>query len=59
MFSFKKMLDEDSQLTQEQRAKLQAASRDRKLDLIYEWTKTGVFDKKKFINAINTYICVD
>lgn len=59
MFDFKKMLEEDAQLTSEQRTKLAAASKDRALKLIYEWTKTGVFDMKQFTLAINTYICTD
>lgn len=56
---FKKMLEEESQLTSEQRAKLAAASKERALGLIYEWTKTGVFDKKQFVMAVNTYVCTE
>ncbi len=56
---FKKMLESESQLTSEQRTKLAQASKERALSLIYEWVKTGVFDKKQFTMAIDTYICVD
>ena len=56
---FKKMLESESQLTSEQRTKLAAASKEKALKLIYEWTKTGVFDMKQFTMAINTYICTD
>lgn len=58
-FEFKKMLEAESQLTSEQRTKLASASKARALDLIYEWTKTGVFTKKQFIMAVETYVCTE
>lgn len=36
--------------------KLFGASKERRLDLIYEWTKTGKFNKKQFVSAINAYL---
>lgn len=56
---FKQMLEAQSQLTVEQKTKLAAASKERALKLIYEWTKTGVFDLSQFTMAINTYVCTD
>lgn len=56
MFEFKKMLESEANIDTEMRDKLFKASKDRKLDLIYEWTKTGKFNKKQFIAAINTYL---
>lgn len=56
MFDFKKMLESEGNIDTDMRDKLFGASKERRLDLIYEWTKTGKFNKKQFIAAINTYL---
>ena len=56
MFEFKKMLESEAHIDTDMKDKLFGASKERRLDLIYEWTKTGKFSKKQFVSAINTYL---
>jgi hypothetical protein len=56
MFDFKKMLESEANIDNDMSSKLLGASMDRRLDLIYEWTKTGKFNKKQFIAAVHTYL---
>ena len=56
MFDFKKMLESEANLDGETRDKLFAASATRRIDLIYEWVKTGKFSKKQFVQAVHTYL---
>ena len=56
MFDFKKMLESEANIDPDMSVKLSGASMDRRLDLIYEWTKTGKFNKKQFIAAVHTYL---
>jgi hypothetical protein len=56
MFEFKKMLESEANIDTDMRNKLFGASKERRLDLIYEWTKTGKFNKKQFVAAVNTYL---